>query len=203
MDSTIWAALIGAAASIVLFVGGAAASTFKDRAADRTAASNAARAAVQELMAASLDVKAALAIWETRWRDKRNIASALAQSATQILAGYAENRVYRGAAEGLSSAMAWRRAADAAEEAIVTGPLSRMAAAAARIAMLDDPALREASTAVTDALGRLVEAYSERARSAARQQADSAVDEAVARLGEAARSHDGRPARRMLPPSRS
>ncbi|MFI2202666.1 hypothetical protein ACH47Z_18175 [Streptomyces sp. NPDC020192] len=195
MDSTIWAALIGAAASVAIFIAGAWASTLKDRAKDRATAAAEARTAVQELMRAALDVKASLAVWETRWRDKRSTASVLARSFAQLLAGYAEDRAYRGMAESLGSAIAWRSAVDAAEEAVVTGPMSRMAAAAARIAMLDDAQLREAATAVTNALGQLVSAYADRPGSDARTCAERDVDEAVGRLGEAARAYDGRPRR--------
>lgn len=174
-------------------MGGAFANILKDKATDRATAVKEARAAVQELLRAALDVKAALVIWETRWRDKRSTASALARSVAQLLAGYAEDRAYRGMAEALGSAMAWRNAVDSAEEAVVTGAMSRMAAAAARIAMLDDAPLREAATAVTNALGELVGAYAQKPGSRVRVQADRAVDEAVGRLSDAARAYDGRP----------
>ncbi|MGW1988449.1 hypothetical protein ACWCPJ_39470 [Streptomyces collinus] len=192
MDSTIWAALIGAAASVALFAGGAWASTLKDRAQDRAKAAEEARTAAQELMRASLDTKAALAIWEARWRNKTATASVLARAIAQMLAGLAEDRTYRGLAEGVGTAMVWRTAVDAAEEAIVTGPISRMAAAAARIAMLDDVQLREATTAVTEAFGELVGSYSKKPGSPVRVRAERGVDEAVGRLSEAARAHDGR-----------
>ena len=193
MDLTIWAAVIGAVASVLVFVAGGVASTLKDRAADRQMAISDARLAVQELLRAALDVKATLAVWEARWKDKRAIAGALGHSVAQILAGFAEDRAFRGMAEALGSSMAWRRAADTAEEAVVTGPMSRMAAAAARIAMLDDPELRAAATAVTDALGTLVGTYSEKPTSPARRRAETEVDEACGGLAAAGRAYDGRP----------
>ncbi|WP_328746394.1 hypothetical protein OHT57_12675 [Streptomyces sp. NBC_00285] len=196
MDSKIWAAVIGGAASLVVFVAGLAAGHFKDSASRRAAAADKARAAAQELLRAAFDTKAALAIWEARWRDKRSIVATLGHSFAQILAGYRDDRIFHGTADGLASALAWRRASDAAEEALVTGPLSRMAAAAAQTAMLNDAKLREASTAVTDALGKLVTAYAEKPKSPARIQADRDVDDAIGRLSHAARSYKGRRARR-------
>lgn len=193
MDAKVWVAVVTAVTSIAIFVGGQLFTGLKDKATRRSAAVGEARSAVRELIQAALDVKLALAIWETRWRDKRTIVSALARSVAQLLAGFEEGRVYRGVAEGLGSALAWRRTADVAEEAVLTGPASRMAAAAARIAMLSDVELREASTAVTDALGSLVAAYSEKPKSATRARADRDVDEAIGRLGDTARSYKGRP----------
>ncbi|MFF4252276.1 hypothetical protein ACFY1L_13805 [Streptomyces sp. NPDC001663] len=196
MDPKIWAAAIGGIATVIGVVVGLVASHFKDRAARRATAASNARVAVQELLRAALDTKAAMAIWETRWRDKRTIAGALAHSITQILAGYRDDRVFHGAADGLASALAWRRASEAAEEALVTGPLSRVSAAAAQLAMLNDDELRAASTAVTEALGELVGAYMEKPKSDARTRADRALDEAIGRLGDAGRAYRGRPGRR-------
>ncbi|MGW3127057.1 hypothetical protein [Streptomyces sp. NPDC001123] len=198
MDSKIWAAVIGGAATLVVYIAGLVTSHLKDRATRRSTATSNARAAVQDLLRAALDTKAALAVWEARWRDKSSITVALGRSVAQLLAGYRDDRIFHGAADGLGSAMAWRRASDAAEEALVTGPLSRMAAAAAQVAMLDDAELREASTAVTDALGKLVAAYGEGPKSRGRAKADRAVDEAVGQLSAAARAYKGRPARRAL-----
>ncbi|MER6432100.1 hypothetical protein ABT272_30910 [Streptomyces sp900105245] len=198
MDSTIWGALIGAAASLAVFVSGAWVSSLKDKATDRAAAAKEARAAVQTLIKAAFDVKAAMTIWDVRRRDRRTPASAWLVSFAQVMDGFNEDRVYRGVAEGLGSAMTWRRAEDAAEETVVTGPLSHMTAAAAQIAMLDDAELRRASTEVTDALGQLVATYTERARSGARAEADNRLEAAIGRLGDAARAYTGRPTRGAL-----
>ncbi|MGV9427051.1 hypothetical protein ACWDO7_22545 [Streptomyces sp. NPDC003656] len=192
MDST-WSALIGAVASLIVFVGGAVASTLKDRGKDRAQAVTDARAAVQDLLQAAFETKAMLATWEARWRDKRGIASAVVRSAAQVVAGLTEDRVYHGMAQGLESAMAWRREVDAAAEAVVIGPGSRMAAAAARIAMLEDHHLREAAAATTAAIGALMSAFGEKPSSTARTEAEQALDEALVQLSDAARSYNGRP----------
>ncbi|MFD9659022.1 hypothetical protein [Streptomyces mirabilis] len=111
------------------------------------------------------------------------------------MAGYAEDRPFHGAAQGLGSAMAWRRAADAADEAVITGPMSRVTAAASRIAMLNDAALRKASAATTEALGKLMATYAGSPKSTARAKADKELDEAISQLAEAARAYSGRPGR--------
>lgn len=191
--------MIGGAVSLAIFMAGQATTTRKEKAARRTAAAGKARDAAQELLRAALDTKAALAIWEARWRDKRSIAATLTRSFAQILAGYRDDRIFHGAADGLASAMAWKGAVEAAEEAVVTGPMSRVTAAAAQIAMLNDAELRAAATAVTDALGKLVTAYAEKPKSTARIKADKELDRAVGNLGDAARAYDGRPARRAIP----
>ncbi|MFF0127319.1 hypothetical protein ACFYTG_16555 [Streptomyces mirabilis] len=199
MTAPIWAAMIGAAVSLAIFIAGQATTSRKEKAAREAAAASKARDAVQELLRAALDTKAALAIWEARWRDKRSIAVTLGRSFAQMLAGYRDDRIFHGAADALASAMAWRRSSDAAEEAIVTGPMLRVAAAAAQIAMLNDAELRAASTGVTDALGNLLTAYSEKPKSAARTKADRELDEAVGRLSDAARAYGRRPTRGRSP----
>jgi hypothetical protein len=197
VDSTIWAAIIASVGSLIIFTAGGAATSLRDRAAGREATAAQARTAVQELVRAALDLQGAMALWETRYRDKRSMVSAIARSLAQMLAGHAEDRTFRGAAEGLGSAMAWRQATDAAAEAIVMGPMSRMTAAAAQIAMLNDRELRMASSAVTDAMGKVVTAYADRPRRGVRESAARELEEAIGRLGEAARAYDGRPRRRL------
>lgn len=199
VDSKIWAALIGGAATLLVYVAGLVTSHLKDRATRRAAARDKARAAAQELLNAALDMKVALAVVDARRRDHRSLAGPLARSFAQLVAGYREDRMYRGMADSLGSALAWRGAADAAEEALVMGPLSRMTAAAAQTVMLDDAELRAACAAVTDALGKLMSSHQGKPRSAARTEADRAVDEAIGRLGDAARAYKGRAGRRALP----
>lgn len=191
MQSTTWTAV----ASVAIFAAGQLFNSLKDKTTRRSAVASEARAAVREVIQASLDVKAALEIWETRRRDKRSIAGAWAHSMAQVMAGYAEDRPFHGAAQGLGSAMAWRRAADAADEAVITGPMSRVTAAASRIAMLNDAALRKASAATTEALGKLMATYAGSPKSTARAKADKELDEAISQLAEAARAYSGRPAR--------
>lgn len=192
MTTPIWAAVIGGVVSLAIFLAGQATTSRKEKAARKAAAAGKARDAAQELLRAALDTKSALAVWEVRWRDKHSIAAAMARSFAQVLAGYRDGRIFHGAADGLASAMAWRGASDTAEEAIVTGPMSRVAAAAAQIAMLGDAELRAASTAVTDALGNLMTAYSAKPKSAARAKADEELDEAVGKLSDAARAYGSR-----------
>ncbi|MFE4824064.1 hypothetical protein ACFRFU_48540 [Streptomyces sp. NPDC056704] len=195
----IWAAVIGGIVTLAIFLAGQATTSRREKAARKAAAASKARDAVQELLRAALDTKAALAIWETRWRDKRSIWVTMTRSFAQILAGYRDDRIYTGVADGLASAMAWRGASDAAEEAIVSGPMSRVGAAAAQIALLSDAELRAASTEVTNALGKFVSAYAEKPKSAARAKADKELNEAVGKLAKAARAFEGRPARPALP----
>ncbi|MEU0820636.1 hypothetical protein [Streptomyces mirabilis] len=195
----IWAAVIGGIVTLAIFLAGQATTSRREKTARKAAAASKARDAVQELLRAALDTKAALAIWETRWRDKRSIRVTMTRSFAQILAGYRDDHIYTGVADGLASAMAWRGASDAAEEAIVTGPMSRVAAAAAQIALLNDAELRGAAAAVTTALGNLMSAYAEKPKSAPRAKADKDLDEAVGKLADAARAYDGRPARPALP----
>ncbi|MER8030747.1 hypothetical protein ABTZ78_17510 [Streptomyces bauhiniae] len=191
MDS-IWSAVIGAGITALIFIGTQVATVLKDRKNDRASAAADARAAVRELVQAALEMQYALAAWDVRRRDSHGIASVIARSVAQILAGMAEDRAYHGMANGLDSAMTYRKLMDDAAEAVVTGPVSRMSAAAARIAMLDDAQLRQASTKVTDALGALLDSYTGRNRDA-RSAAESAVGEALGTLTDEARAYDGRP----------
>lgn len=191
MDSTLWSAIIGGAIAVLLFVGGLVAGALKDRATARAAAVDQSRAAVQDLVRAAFDVQMALALIEAHWRDKQTKTAVIARSFFQVLGGYREDRILQSAATGLHSVIEWRRAADVAEEAIITRPLSRLTAAAAQIAMLDDAELRAASSDVTDAIVNLMTAY-EQGRRGNRDSAAAQLETAMGRLGAAARAYDGR-----------
>ncbi|MFE7856030.1 hypothetical protein [Streptomyces sp. NPDC057403] len=196
MDAKIWAALIGGAATLIVYVAGLFTTFLKERATRRASARDKARVAAKDLLNAALDLKVALNIVENRRRDRRSLAAPLARSIAQLIAGYHEDRKYTGIADGLGSALAWRGSADAAEEALLMGPLSRVTAAAAQAAFLDDDELRAATAAVTEALGKLMSTPAGRRHSVARAQADREVDEAIGRLSSAARAYTGKKRRR-------
>lgn len=198
MDSTLWSALIGGAVAVTLFIAGGVASSAKDRAAAREVAQREARKAAEELLGAALEVQAVFATLELARRNYQAIASVMGRSVVQFMAAARDGRPLHGASQGFSSAMEWRQATDASEQARILAAFDRMASAAAKAAMLDDPAVRTASSAVTDALGRMGAAYPSRPTSTARREAEAALADALGELGEAARNYTGRPARRRF-----
>lgn len=198
MDSTLWSAIIGGAASVTVFIAGGATNAMKDRAADQDTARREARQAVEELVAAALEVQAVLAVMEAGRRNYQAIGSVLGRSIMQFMAATQDGRPLHGASQGLSSAMEWRQATDASEQARILTAFDRMASSAAKAALLDDPGLRAASGAVTDALGKLSASWPSRPASAARREAETALADSLGELGDAARSYTGRPARRRL-----
>jgi hypothetical protein len=198
VDSTLWSAIIGGAASVTVFVAGGAANAMKDRAANQEAARREARRAVEELVAAALEVQAVLAVMEAGRRNYQAIGSVIGRSMMQFMAAAKDGRPLHGASQGVSSAMEWRQATDASEQARILAAFDRMASSAAKAALLDDPGLRAASGAVTDALGKLSAAWPSRPASAARREAETALADALGELGDATRNYTGRPPRRRL-----
>ncbi|MGW3193709.1 hypothetical protein ACWDBD_03795 [Streptomyces sp. NPDC001118] len=195
MDSTIWAALIGASATVLIQSTERFANSIKNRASARSAAQEQARAVAQEAIRAAFDLKVALAAVQTRWRDKLTTISTFTHAVARGYAVYQERGRFHGAATALEPALAYRQTTAVRDEATLAGPISRMTAATAQISMLEDIELRTAATAVMGALGALMVA-SGKPKSAAYAEADSRLNEALARLGDAARAYDGRPSRR-------
>jgi hypothetical protein len=146
------------------------------------------------LLTSVLGVKTALTAWESRWRVKQAWVPAWLFAVMQLLIGLSEEKPGRGALAGMSSAMTWNRDSQAAQEAILTGPMARWSSAAATVALLDNEPVRAASGEVTDALQALINTYKGgRIDHGAREAADKALETAVGRLGEAARYTNGRP----------
>lgn len=192
MDSTLGSAIIGGAVTLAVFVAGGVAGAAKDRAAGRDAAKKEARAAVEDLLRAALDIQITLAVLGVRRRDFRSRYTVMARSIVQFAAGHLEGHPIRGAAEGLDSAMSWRNGVDIADEAAAVEAVSRLNAAAAKAAMLEDQLLRSATSAVTDAVGNLMRTWEAKPTSATRRRAVAQLETAVGDLGEAARAYDGR-----------
>ncbi|MFE3522234.1 hypothetical protein ACFXOD_11670 [Streptomyces sp. NPDC059161] len=185
--------IIVSAYTLAVYISGEIVTSLRGRKAGRAAAKKQACEAAHELQCAALDFKAALTMWEARWRNPWQALHAWSHAMTHVLAGYTDGRLFRGAADGVGTAMAWRRSFEDAEEAIVTGPLSHVHAAAVRVSMLDDAELRAAATAVADAAQELGASYTKKANSAGRARADKEFVEAVAELTDAARSYGGQP----------
>lgn len=192
MDSTIWAALVGAGATVLIQSTGWFANSLKSRAAARSAARDQARIVVQEAIRAAFDLKVALVTVETRLRDRPAMVAIIAQALVQMLAEHSAGRPLHGAATSLSTARAWRESADAANRAVLADPMARMTTAAAQISMLEDARLREAGAALMTALGDLMSSTG-KPKGAARAQAEKQLNEALAGLGDAARAYNGRP----------
>jgi hypothetical protein len=192
VDSTVWAAIIGGVVSVLLFISGGAASVWKDRAAGREAAQKEGRAAVEALVGAVVDMQVLLASMDARRRDWRAIYPVVALAVTQMLAGHAAGRPLEGSADGLRSALAWRRGIDAPEEARASAAITQFSAAAAKAAMLDSQDLRTAARDVIDATEELMALGAARPSSRARRQAEEKVKTAVGRLADAGRAYDGR-----------
>ncbi|MFJ8309809.1 MULTISPECIES: hypothetical protein [unclassified Streptomyces] len=172
------------------------------RAVRRDSAKKQACDAARELLCAACAFKAALHMWEARWRRPSGVLHTFGHAMAHVLAGYKDGRLFRGAIDGIGTALTWRRSAEEADEALVTGPMSRMNAAAVDVSLLDDVGLRAAARAVADAGQALGAAYARRANAAARARTGKEFDEAVARLADAARTHV-RPGRRWLRWSRA
>lgn len=189
MDSTIGSTLIGSGTTLVVGASGFLAGVYARKSTGKESADEQARAAAHELLTAAIGVKNALTVWEQRWRVKQAWIPAWIFSVSQLILGLSEEKPGRGALAGMSSAMAWNRDSQAAQEAVLNGPMARWASAAAVVAMLDHEPLRQASYEMTDALQALVRTYKGgRVDVAAREAAQKALDQAAASLGDAARS---------------
>ena len=181
-------AFLAPAATLFAVVIGFVLNEFKGRADARRVAKAKTGDLAAELLNAVFDLKLELGVWESRYRTSNEWKTRWVASAAPIAAALLDQgKMFTAITGGISSALEWRGQAQAAEQALIDGPAARITAVLARLAVSAPLDVREAAAAILPTVHALAATYTGPINHAARTEAETALDTALARFGDAAR----------------